>query len=225
MMGWTAIWICVVLYFFNFISMLYVFFRELRHAYRMYSVKRKFILQYSRKSMIDQNYFKSSRDNGPKSKLKAKKLAGLTTQSSRDDGSPRKENRRRRRREAEGKSGLVTKNDIDDVYDPDSDSGYSEQTSQNQKHTREYMRKLRDAETAHNLQQIAEVEGEDSGDSSGDDPFGPVEGAGQYGLVSNRSSHRGGPSSQLLSDNARSADNEFLAPVGDADDKSVASSS
>lgn len=79
MMGWTAIWICVVLYFFNFASMLYVFFRELRHAYRMYSVKRKFILQYSRKSMIDQNYFKSSRDTGPKSKLKAKKLAGLTT--------------------------------------------------------------------------------------------------------------------------------------------------
>lgn len=87
------------------------------------------------------------------------------------------------------------------------------------------MRKLRDAETAHNLQQIAEVEGEDSGDSSADDPFGPVEGAGQYGLVSNRSSNRGGPSSQLLSDNARSADNEFLAPAGDADDKSVASSS
>lgn len=52
-MGWAAIWICVVLYFFNFISMLYVFMRELRHAYRMYSVKRKFIIQYSRKGMIE----------------------------------------------------------------------------------------------------------------------------------------------------------------------------
>jgi len=52
-MGWAAIWICVVLYFFNFVSMLYVFMRELKHAYRMYSVKRKFILQYSRKGMIE----------------------------------------------------------------------------------------------------------------------------------------------------------------------------
>jgi len=43
-LAWGAIWICVVLYFFNFISMVFVFFRELRHAYRMYSVKRKFIL-------------------------------------------------------------------------------------------------------------------------------------------------------------------------------------
>jgi uncharacterized membrane protein YjfL (UPF0719 family) len=43
-MGWAAVWVCVVLYLFNFISMLYVFFRELRHAYRMFSVKRKFIL-------------------------------------------------------------------------------------------------------------------------------------------------------------------------------------
>lgn len=68
-MGWAAIWICVVLYFFNFISMVFVFFRELRHSYRMYSIKRKFILQYSRKGMIEQNYFKSSRDTGPKSKL------------------------------------------------------------------------------------------------------------------------------------------------------------
>jgi len=63
-MGWAAIWVCVVLYLFNFISMLYVFGRELRHAYRMFSVKRKFILQYSRKGMIEQNYFKSTRDTG-----------------------------------------------------------------------------------------------------------------------------------------------------------------
>ena len=52
-MGWAAIWIAVVLYFFNFISMIYVFMRELKHSYRMYSVKRKFILQYSRKGMIE----------------------------------------------------------------------------------------------------------------------------------------------------------------------------
>merc|ERR1719242_2867641 len=149
-MGWAAIWIAVVLYFFNFISMLYVFLRELRHAYRMYSVKRKFILQYSRKGMIEQNYFKSSRDTGPKAKLKSKKLSKLGS-SSRDDGSPRKERRRRRRREDESKKRLVAKNDVDDVADAgDGDSGYRKQ-----KHTRDFMRKLRDAETVQKLQQIA----------------------------------------------------------------------
>lgn len=185
-MGWAAIWVCVVLYFFNFISMLYVFLRELRHAYRMYSVKRKFILQYSRKGMIEQNYFKSSRDTGPKAKLKSKKLSKLGS-SSRDDGSPRKERRRRRRREDESKKRLVAKNDVDDVADAgDGDSGYRKQ-----KHTRDFMRKLRDAETVQKLQQIAEVDGESS-----DDGFGPVGGADAYQMVSNRSSHRAGTTSR-----------------------------
>lgn len=122
MLGWAAIWICVILYFVNFISMVYVFFRELRHAYRMYSVKRKFILQYSRKGMIEQNYFKSSRDTGPLSKLKAKAKAHKLTKmgsSSRDDGSPRKERRRRNRRRNEDKGALVAKNDIDAVVEVD----------------------------------------------------------------------------------------------------------
>lgn len=126
-MCWAAIWICVVLYFFNFISMVFVFFRELRHAYRMYSIKRKFILQYSRKGMIEQNYFKSSRDTGPKSKLKAKKLETMGSMSSRDEGSPRKDRRRRRRRDDESKGALVAKNDVDDVndhgFDDSSDGG------------------------------------------------------------------------------------------------------
>lgn len=114
-MGWAAIWICVVLYFFNFISMLYVFMRELKHAYRMYSVKRKFIIQYSRKGMIEQNYFKSSRDTGPLSKKKSKMIS-KTGSSSRDDGSPTK--RKRKRRDFENsKSSLVAKNNVDDVID------------------------------------------------------------------------------------------------------------
>lgn len=188
-MGWAAIWICVVLYFFNFISMVFVFFRELRHAYRMYSVKRKFILQYSRKGMIEQNYFKSSKDSGPKSKL-SKKLSALGS-SSRDGGSPRKERRRRRRRENEEKSSLVAKNDVDDVIE--AGDNYDDSGRDRQKHTREYMRKLRDAETAHKLQQIAEVDGEES-----DDGFGPVQRADNdnYQMVSNRSSHRQGASSR-----------------------------
>ena len=73
---------------------------------------------------------------------------------------------------------------------------YSQDSNQaSQKHTREYMRKLRDAETVHKLQQIAEVdENEDS-----DDAFGPVadndEDAG-YQMVSNRSTYRQGTASR-----------------------------
>jgi len=119
-LAWGAIWICVVLYFFNFISMVFVFFRELRHAYRMYSVKRKFILQYSRKGMIEQNYFKSSKDTGFKNRLKGKMRA--TGQSSRDSLSPLKERSRRKRRYGNGngsKSSLVAKNMVDDIVDSD----------------------------------------------------------------------------------------------------------
>lgn len=211
-MGWAAIWICVVLYFFNFISMVFVFFRELRHAYRMYSVKRKFILQYSRKGMIEQNYFKSSKDTGPKSKL-TKKLASLGS-SSRDAGSPRKERRRRRRREHEGKSELVAKNDIDDVIEHD-DYG-----NDKQKYTREFMGKLRDAETAHKLQQIAEVDGEES-----DDGFGPVGGA-DYGQVSNRSSHRQGISSRDGGPRAMPLEqDDFFSPILEEQEEDAAAKS
>ena len=218
-MGWAAIWICVVLYFFNFLSMLFVFCRELRHAYRMYSVKRKFILQYSRKGMIEQNYFKSSKDTGPKSKL-SKKMASLGS-SSRDEGSPRKERRRRRRRENAGKSELVAKNDIDDVIEAGDEYGHDD----SQKYTREFMGKLRDAETAHKLQQIAEVDGEES-----DDGFGPVEhgGGGDYGQVSNRSSHRQGISSRDGGPRAMPLEqDDFFTPIleeqEEAADKSTTS--
>ena len=215
-MCWAAIWLCVILYFFNFISMVFVFFRELRHAYRMYSVKRKFILQYSRKGMIEQNYFKSSRDTGPKSKLKAKKLEKLGSMSSRDDGSPRKGRRRRVR--GDEKSLLVAKNDVDDVIDGAfEDNGTA---GGSQKHTREFMRKLRDAETAHKLHQINEADGEDS-----DDGFGPVAGGPDgYNMVSNRSSHRAGMSSR---DGGRGASalvsetpqDDFFQPGNDLNDE------
>lgn len=194
--------------------MLYVFLKELKHAYRMYSVKRKFILQYSRKGMIEQNYFKSSRDNGPLSKKKGKKLSKVGS-SSRDDGSPRKDRRRRRRRDdgiygtGTSKSSLVAKNDVDDVAEAGSDFSYD--NSQSQKHTREYMRKLRDAETVHKLQQIAEVdENEDS-----DDAFGPVAENGDdgYQMVSNRSTYRKGTASR---DGPRDA--PTAAPVKQVDD-------
>ena len=219
-MGWAAIWICVVLYFFNFVSMVFVFFRELRHAYRMYSIKRKFILQYSRKGMIEQNYFKSSRDTGPKSKLKAKKLETMGSMSSRDDGSPRK-SRRQRRRADESKSALVAKNDVDDVYD----EGLDTNSNGREKHTREFQRKLRDAETAHNLHQINEADENDS-----DDGFGPVNtGDDGYNMVSNRSSYRQGTSSREGKGSSAlvSGSDDFFEPVqenGD-DDKSLGDAS
>merc|ERR1711988_1151354 len=122
---------------------------------------------------------------------KGKKLSKIGS-SSRDDGSPRKDRRRRRSRDdgiygsATSKSSLVAKNDVDDVAEAGDD--FSDNRSENsQKHTREYMRKLRDAETAHKLRQIAEVDGEDS-----DDAFGPVANKDDdgYQMVSNRSTYR-----------------------------------
>ena len=202
----------MVLYFFNFISMLFVFCRELRHAYRMYSVKRKFILQYSRKGMIEQNYFKSSKDTGLKSKLKGKAI--YSKGSSKDSLSPKKERRRRRRHgEYNSKSSLVAKNDVDDVVDADADSlASSEQYDQG----RDFKQKLRDAETAHNLHQIAEQDGEES-----DDGFGPNVKPDDYQLVSNRSTHRGLPTSvgtgtNLAQDSRMPLENDdFFSPINE----------
>lgn len=42
-----------------------IFIVELVHAYKMYAIRRKFMVQYGRKQMIQTNYFKgaSSRDD------------------------------------------------------------------------------------------------------------------------------------------------------------------
>lgn len=76
------------------------------------------------------------------------------------------------------------------------------------------MRKLRDAETAHKLQQIAEVdEQEDS-----DDAFGPVGvPADGYNMVSNRSTYRQGTASresQKRNSNAFASNQEDLHDEG-----------
>lgn len=212
-LAWGAIWICVILYFFNFISMLFVFFRELRHAYRMYSVKRKFILQYSRKGMIEQNYFKSSKDTGMKSKVKMMSSKGM---SSKDSLSPKKERRRNRRHGNGSKSDLVSKNAFDDVVDGDTDShAYSE-------NGKEFKQKLRDAETAHKLHQIAEQDGEDSDDGNNAQP------RDDYQIVSNRSTAR---NTNIVGGNSMPLENdEFFTPIQEEpedalmiDDKSVSS--
>jgi len=77
--GWLAVITCLSLYAVNLLLMVGIFLRELQHAYKMYKIRRKFILQYGRKEMIEQNYFKSSRDMGVMRSIKSRG-------SSRDDG-------------------------------------------------------------------------------------------------------------------------------------------
>ena len=89
--GWVAIFIGFAMFVLNFLLMTVVFLREIAHAYKMYKIRKKFILQYGRKEMIEQNYFKSSRDTGPLRKITKRG-------ASRDDGSPLKSRRRQRRR-------------------------------------------------------------------------------------------------------------------------------
>jgi hypothetical protein len=137
--------------------------------------------------MIEQNYFKASRDNGPGSTNRSKKF-NMMGSSSRDDGKPGKD-RRRNRRLNQSKSELVVKNDIDDVTEGGFDS--RETQEDNMRHTRDFIRKLRDAETVHKLQQIAEVDDEGS-----DDGYGPIERENPvYDIVPNRSSFLADPSS------------------------------
>ena len=64
-LGWCIIFLGLTLYLVNFIVMFGIFMVELHHAYRMYTIRRKFILAYGRKEMIEENFFKSSRDSGP----------------------------------------------------------------------------------------------------------------------------------------------------------------
>ena len=57
--------IAFVIYAINMLCMASIFIVELVHAYKMYSIRRKFMVQYGRKQMIQTNYFKgqSSRDD------------------------------------------------------------------------------------------------------------------------------------------------------------------
>jgi|Transcript_7003 hypothetical protein len=160
--------------------------------------------------MIEQNYFKSSKDTGLKSKLKSGKGLTFKSQSSRDSLSPKKERRRRRRHGDGSKTSLVAKNMVDDVIDADSLANSGEHYDQ----SRDFKQKLRDAETAHKLHQIAEQEGEES-----DDGFGPPAPKDAYQLVSNRSTNRGGlttnaTGTNLVADSRMPLENDdFFSPI------------
>jgi len=126
----------------NFLLMTVIFLRELGHAYKMYKIRKKFILQYGRKEMIEQNYFKSSRDSGPGRKINYRG-------SSRDDGTPLKSRRRHRRRfrdrMSSSKSSLVQKNDVDEVMvSGQPDTARSDQDYDDHPSTRKFLKKVKD---------------------------------------------------------------------------------
>jgi hypothetical protein len=165
--GWAAVIVCIALYAVNMLLMLWVFLKELAHAYKMYKIRRTFILQYGRKEMIEQNYFKSSRDVGI---FRSISMRG----SSRDEG-PQKSRRRQRRRHrdrfATSKSSLVQKNDMDDVYvsgQADFAGPAGQDYYDDHPHTRKFLKQLKDGtKIAHGLKQIEEVEEADSDGSIG----------------------------------------------------------
>jgi hypothetical protein len=173
--GWLGIFLCFTLFVINFLLMIVIFLKELGHAYKMYRIRRKFILQYGRKEMIEQNYFKSSRDSGPGKRISRRG-------ASKDDGSPTKSRRRQRRRfrdrQSSSKSSLVQKNDVDDVYvsgEPENsarsdynDGGYDDHPS-----TRKFLKKMEANAKAEKkeLGQIAEVEENDSEGSFQEDRY------------------------------------------------------
>jgi hypothetical protein len=101
--GWVAIFLGFVIYIFNFFVLLGIFIVEIRHIYRMYTIRRKFILAYGRKEMIEENYFKTSKDTGHRGS--APQLVPIAGQSSRDDYTPG--SRKRRRSRLSRKSSLV----------------------------------------------------------------------------------------------------------------------
>ena len=97
--GWAALFLGFVLYIFNFLVLLGVFIVEVQHIYKMYTIRRKFILAYGRKEMIEENYYKTSKDSGPRGATRGL----LARRASRDDYTPG----RRKRRRISRKSGLV----------------------------------------------------------------------------------------------------------------------
>lgn len=166
-LGWCAIFLGIALYLVNFVVMFGTFLIELRHAYRMYTIRRKFILAYGRKEMIQENYFKSSRDSGPRGSSSYR----LSSRgSSRDDFSPSKKESRRSR--LSRKSSLVQKNDIDDVYE----QGYDDSPSPTGRDRREavsasdkFLRKLKAREKAQTLDLVEERASENEFSDYGDE--------------------------------------------------------
>ena len=146
-LGWCAIFLGFALYVANFLVMLGIFLVELHHAYRMYTIRRKFILAYGRREMIEENYFKTSRDSG----FRGSNSSGFSLKrgASRDNYSPGK----KRRSRTSKKSSLVQKNDTDDVYEVGFDSSPSSEKTPS---TSKFLKNLRGRAGARTMDAIEE---------------------------------------------------------------------
>ena len=65
--GWTSVYVYTGLFTINFLFLLVSFVVELKHRVRMNRLKNTFSVAYSRKELMESNFFKSSRDQGPSS--------------------------------------------------------------------------------------------------------------------------------------------------------------
>jgi hypothetical protein len=65
--GWMIVFVFAGLYLLNFVCLIISLVYELKEALRRRAIKQHFAVEYSRKELMESNFFKSSRDQGPSS--------------------------------------------------------------------------------------------------------------------------------------------------------------
>lgn len=65
--GWTAVYVFASLFVINLLVLLVSFVVEMKHRVRMNRLKNHFSVEYSRKELMESNFFKSGKDQGPTS--------------------------------------------------------------------------------------------------------------------------------------------------------------
>jgi len=65
--GWTSVYIYTGLFTINLLFLLVSFVVELKQVVRMNRLKNTFSVAYSRRELMESNFFKSSKDQGPRS--------------------------------------------------------------------------------------------------------------------------------------------------------------
>ena len=96
-LGWTAVIIYIAVFLINLLIVVVIFISELKHAVKMHRLKKQFTVQYSRKELMESNYFKSGRDTGPKS-TKMRLTKQSQSRSERDSSPMSRRDRIRRKR-------------------------------------------------------------------------------------------------------------------------------
>ena len=166
-LSWGVLILVFFIFAVNLVAMLIIFLVELAHAYKMFRLKRKFLMEFGRKEMIEQNYFKSSRDSGPNA-LNTLRRSMQYGSASRDEFSPAKA--RSSRRDFRRKSSLVQKEDIDHVVGNAQSTehaiggGFFEETSYQAEVVKKVKKskKKKGAIRESSLNQIAEIDEEGS---------------------------------------------------------------